>query len=206
MRVHPICTHGIVPTAALGGVLALTGCACTPVGPYGPQVESERDVRKSERLSSEGASLVRSDPSRAEVLLREALTADLYNGPAHNNLGVIYLNRGDLFSAASEFEWSRKLMPGSPDPRLNLALTLERAGRTSEAIETYRTAMEVYPGYIQSMQAIARLQLRAGTADGTTREYLREIAMRGDDASWRAWAGVMLAGSPQRTGGAGLVP
>ena len=38
-----------------------------------------------------------------------------------------------LYDAAAEFEWARKLMPGHPDPRLNLAITLERAGREEGA-------------------------------------------------------------------------
>lgn len=42
---------------------------------------------------------------------------------------------GWLHKAASEFEWARKLMPGYPDPRLNLAMTLEEAGRIDEASE-----------------------------------------------------------------------
>jgi len=71
---------------------------------------------------------------------------------------------------------------------MNLALVLERAGRTTEALETYRTALEVYPGHIPTMQAIARLQARSGKTDDTTHEYLREIALRGETPSWRQWA------------------
>lgn len=61
----------------------------------------------------------------------------MFNGPAHNNLGVLFLERGQLCKAANEFEWTRKLLPGHPDPRVNLALTLERAG--SLAAQSTRT-------------------------------------------------------------------
>lgn len=74
-----------------------------------------------------------------------ARSQDLYHGPAHNNLGVIYLKKGLLFEAAGEFQWARQLLPGHPDPRLNLALTLETAGKTDDAIATYKTALEVFP-------------------------------------------------------------
>jgi hypothetical protein len=50
----------------------------------------------------------------------EALSADLFFGLAHNNLGVLYLKEDKLYEAANEFEWARKLMPGHPDPRMNL--------------------------------------------------------------------------------------
>lgn len=175
-------------------VLGMAG-ACSPLrtDPYSPQVEAERDSAGSEAMSRRAAELIDSDPIEAERLLREALGRDLYNGAAHNNLGVVYLKRGELYSAASEFEWSRKLMPGLPDPRLNLALTLERAGRTAEALETYRTALEVYPGHIESMQALSRLQVRSGRVDEDTPSLLREVALRGSTAEWREWARRRLA-------------
>ena len=79
-------------------------------------------------------------------------------------------------------------MPGHPDPRLNLALTLERAGRTDEAIQTYKAALETYPGHMPSLQALTRLQLYSGCPTDQTAGQLQEIALRGEDASWRNWA------------------
>jgi tetratricopeptide (TPR) repeat protein len=179
-------------------VASFPGCVAPNAGPYTPQSEAQRDPQESQRLTMRAAELMESDPAQAEKLLREALTKDLYDGPAHNNLGVLYLKQGRLYEAASEFEWSRKLLPGLPDPRMNLALTLERAGRTKEALDTYRTALEVYPGHIQTMQAIARLQVRAGKTDDFTQECLREIAMRGETAQWKEWARGRMAILPAR--------
>jgi tetratricopeptide (TPR) repeat protein len=140
--------------------------------------------------------LVDKDPAEAERLLREALDADLFNGPAHNNLGALYLRQGRLYEAAGEFEWARKLMPGHPDPRLNLALTLERAGRTEEAIAQYDTALEVFPDHVPTMQALVRLQLRTGRSDDRTPRMLEEVALRGESEQWRGWARVRLASQP----------
>lgn len=137
-----------------------------------------------------------SNVRKTQNVTREALTADLYHGPAHNNLGVVYLKQNNLYSAASEFEWARKLMPGHPDPRMNLAFTLERAGRTAEALETYRTALEVYPGHIQSVQALARLQVRSGKTDDKTAGYLEDIGLRGTTPEWRQWAMGLLRRIP----------
>jgi Flp pilus assembly protein TadD len=147
---------------------------------------------KAQRLTQEAAAIIDKNPAKAEKLLREALTADLYHGPAHNNLGVIYLKQGNLFSAAAEFEWARKLLPGLPDPRMNLALTLEKAGRTDEALATYASALEVYPHHLPTLQALARLQMRSGRTDARTRHALEEIALRGDER-WRDWARLQLA-------------
>ena len=141
----------------------LVACGSPTKGPYTPADEADRDPVKAAKLNEEAAELIKADPDRAEQLLREALTCDLYHGPAHNNLGVIFLERGELFEAANEFEWARKLLPGHPDPRLNLGLTLERAGRDLQAIERYRAALEVVPEHIPTIQALARLMVRSKT-------------------------------------------
>ncbi len=169
------------------------GCASS--GPYAPLCESARDTRRAQDLTQRAADLILTDTAKAESLLRDALTADLYHGPAHNNLGTIYLERGQLYEAASEFEWARRLMPGHPDPRLNLGLALERAGKIDAALDSYRTALDVYPGHLPSIQALARCQIRHGRTDDRTPAWLEEIAMRGD-AQWREWARERSFGLP----------
>lgn len=129
-----------------------------------------------------------SDPASAEALLRNALTHDLFFGPAHNNLGVLHLKRGELYEAANEFEWARKLLPGNADPRINLAITLERAGRSGEALTEYENALEVQPGSVAAMQGAALIAVRDGSRDARLDAWLREIALRGEDAQWREWA------------------
>ncbi|MBX3378331.1 MAG: tetratricopeptide repeat protein [Phycisphaeraceae bacterium] len=169
----------------LAAFTVLAGCN-RAFGPYTPQSESARDSLKAQKLTQQAAK--ESDPEKAEQLLREALTADLYHGPAHNNLGVVLLHKGDLYSAASEFEWARKLLPGHPDPRMNLALTMEKAGRIDEALAAYASALEVYQEHIPTIQAMTRLRLKSGKPDDSTKAMLEEIALRGESPAWREWA------------------
>jgi tetratricopeptide (TPR) repeat protein len=172
--------------SAVGAALPLSGCAGGS-GPYRPGDPERRDTAKAESLTRQAADLIESDPAEAERLLRDALTADLFHGPAHNNLGVVYLNAGRLYEAAGEFEWARKLMPGHPDPRLNLGLALERGGRVDEAMDAYRAALSLAPEHLPTAQALARCQLRHGRVEPQTAALLAMIELRGD-AAWRAWA------------------
>ena len=174
--------------ASLALAILLVGCSATHAGPYAPPAEIERDTALAEALTREALDFLDQDAERAEALLREALTADLYHGPAHNDLGVLYLNQSKLYEAANEFEWARKLMPGHPDPRLNLGLTLERAGRFEQALDSYNTALEVFTEHVPSMQAIARLTLRLKRDDPRLESMLQEIALRGESEQWRGWA------------------
>ena len=166
--------------------MLLAGCSSSP-GPYTSAHEIDRDTAKAERITREAADLVWTDPAKAESLLRDALTADLYHGPAHNNLGVIFFEQGRLYEAANEFEWARKLMPGHPDPRLNLGLALEQGGRVDEAIQAYESALTIVPEHLETMQALTRCRLRYGRQSDGLNEMLAMIRMRGD-AQWASWA------------------
>lgn len=176
-------------TAMLAAAIILPAPACTSArGPYSPVSEGRRDTDKAQRLTREAAGQMDKNPDKAEKLLREALSADLYHGPAHNNLGVIYYGRGMLYESAGEFEWARKLMPGHPDPRINLALVFERAGRVDDALGAYASALEVYPRHLQATEGLVRLQVRSGRTDDRTLAMLDDIALRGEDERWRRWA------------------
>lgn len=71
---------------------------------------------------------------------------------------------------------------------MNLALTLEKAGRFDDALKTYQTALEVYPEHIPTLQAVASLQLRTNRINKETPTLLQKIAFRGETLHWRQWA------------------
>lgn len=186
----------LLATLALPMLGTLTGCNASGTrsgSAYSTPTEGLRDTAKAERLNREAADLIDTKPERAKTLLREALTADLYCGPAHNNLGVLYLAQGKLYEAANEFEWARKLLPGHPDPRLNLALVFESAGRYDQAVAMYTAALEVYPEHLPTAQALTRLQVRSGRTDDRTPGLLEIVALRSEDPAWRDWARLQLA-------------
>lgn len=173
--------------------LAVGGCATHPTNPYTMADGVERNQVLAQKLHEQAVGVIDDDPKEAERLEREALAADLYHGPAHNNLGTLLLRQGKLYEASEEFEWARKLLPGHPNPRMNLALTLEIAGRSDEAIATYKTALEVYPEHIPSVEALARIQVRTFKTDEQTGELLKTIALRGETQQWREWARLEMA-------------
>ncbi|MBL8801046.1 MAG: tetratricopeptide repeat protein [Planctomycetes bacterium] len=123
----------------------------------------------------------------AEKLLRRALAHDLYCGTAHNNLGVVLLERNQLYEAANEFEWARKLMPSEPDPRVNLGICLERAGRIEDAMASFDAALQVSPEHLPAIQGAALLAVRSGREEPRLEQWLASIATRSDDG-WAAWA------------------
>ncbi len=176
--------------AASAFALLLCLCACTSSPQrISPNLEeASRDPQKAHELTLEALDVIEGNPAKAEELLNAALRADLYHGPAHNNMGVLYLRQSRLYEAANEFELARKLMPGNPDPRLNLGLTLERAGLYERAFEAYNAALEASPAHIRTIQAIARLTLRTAWKNDRLMGMLEDITLRGETDKWRGWA------------------
>jgi Tfp pilus assembly protein PilF len=190
----------IMGVLVLAATLAGWGCAGprAAVGPYGAGDAGVRDEVRAAALVDEASEAMPAEPERAKALLREALTADLFQAKAHNNLGVLLLAKGDLYGAAHEFEWARKLLPGHPEPRINLALTLERAGQVREAEASYMSALEVYPGYMPAIQGAARLAVAEGRRSEELARWLDEIAIGGESEAWRSWARARAAELPAR--------
>jgi len=165
----------------------LAGCGSAR-GPYSDDGSQHRDIAKAERIYQEALAVIDDDATAAEKLLRDAMGFDLYHGPAHNNLGVLLLKQGRLYDAAEEFEWARKLLPGFPEPRVNLAITLERGGKHADAIDAARTALEVRPGHLVALQTLTYIQVNQAMTDEQTVANLDSIVARTVDPLWRSWA------------------
>jgi tetratricopeptide (TPR) repeat protein len=174
--------------ATLGTQLLLHSCrSAPPISPYAPQAPTAGESSLALKRSQEAMAIWKQDPKAAEALLREALSLDLFCGQAHNNLGVLFLEQGKLYEAAQEFEWAKKLLPGNPDPRVNLALVLERAGRLEEAYQNYTAALEATPEYLAAIQGAALLACRTQRAEPRLAAWLQRIALS-EDPSWASWA------------------
>ena len=169
--------------------LGIAGCTSASPEPYAPADPQLRDPQRALELQREADEIAAAgDFEEAEALYRRALSHDLYCGPAHNNLGVLSLEQDRLYKAAGEFDWARRLMPGHPDPRFNLGLTLEAAGHVREAMDAYRTALEVSPGHVATRQAMAMLSVDQGAVDDEVLAQLRSLSLEGESATWREWA------------------
>lgn len=137
---------------------------------------------------------------KAEAALQEALIADVTYAPAHNNLGLVYLQQGKLYLAAWEFEYARRLMPDSADVVHNLGMVYEAAGREQQAIDSYSMALSMDQGNPQYAGSLARALIRADQDPKQAAALLRDVALRHPQPEWASWAKETLAlREPYRT-------
>jgi Flp pilus assembly protein TadD len=126
--------------------------------------------------------------SDAEKHFNRAILADPAYGPAHNDLGMIYYDRGELYNAAWQFQNASKLMPGQAPPQNNLGLVLEDSGKLAEAQAAEERACELDPENAEYAGNLARVRLRQGLHDETTNRLLELVVARDLRPEWVNWA------------------
>ncbi len=92
----------------------------------------------------------------SETLWEHALAVTTDNDVAHNNLGYLAVNRGELDKAMSHFEAASKIRSGKLDPHYNLGTAfvemnigdaLARKGQPDEAMAHFEQAIKLQPDY-----------------------------------------------------------
>jgi len=184
--------------AALVPLACLAGCARPQRAQRQPYVtraeDPRRDTDTARRLNARAVeSIGRDDHDQAETALKDALGADLFFGPAHNNLGLVYYETERYYLAAWEFQYAARLMPDSPEPRNNLGLVYEAVARLDEARNWYNEALELAPASTEVAGNLARARLRQGVKDRRTAELLETVVMKDPRPEWTRWARKQLA-------------
>src|SRR6266513_1438796 len=92
----------------------------------------------------------------SETLWTHTLAVTSNNDIAHNNLGYLCIDRGDLDKAISHFEEALKIRSGKPEAhydvasafvQMNLADALALKGQSNDAIAHYEEAIKLQPNY-----------------------------------------------------------
>lgn len=148
-----------------------------------------RDTELARRENTKAVALIEQGQwEQAESVLKHALDADVTFGPAHNNLGKVYFHQGKLYLAAWEFQYAIKSMPYQPEPRNNLGLVMEAAGRLDDAVKYYDEAVAMEADNPTFVGNDARARVRRGETDGRLDELLAKLVLFDDRPRWAEWA------------------
>lgn len=179
-----------------GGCAVLVGgCASLTEGNEAIiRVQAAQDPIKAARLTLHGIKAMDGgDVDRAAAKFASAIAADQAYGPAHNNLGLLHFDQGNLYQALLAFEQAMELMPHDPAVYYNLGLTLESAGKVYEAMDLYWQAVEmdsVNPFYLGNL---VRLRIRLGEDGPDLKTQLQDLVLIETRPEWRRWADRQLA-------------
>jgi len=90
---------------------------------------------------------------------------------AHNNLGEVYLQRGDFSAAREELSAALRLKPDYTFAHNNLGVLLIREGRPSEAIRWLETAIRLDPNYTEAYGNLGAAYEATGDLSAARRAY-----------------------------------
>ena len=188
-------------------LMVVAGCHAFPsktlVVPYDTQTpDNSKFTQEARTLNARGVDAFNNDNlPKAESLFRDALKADNAFGPAHNNLGQIYLARHQLYLAAWEFEYASNLMPDWVEPIIGQGLAYETGEKLDRAIEFYRLAYDHQPKHPIAISSLIRAMIKQDEDPAEIAFLLDELIMIDGRQEWVQWAKQLRATRYRHQGG-----
>ena len=141
----------------------------TPVRPA-PTKSLETLLAEARERTQQG------QPDQARELLEQAIANNPRSAIAHNDLGVVAYQLGDLGAAQVAYEQAVKLEPASMNFRKNLAdLYFVAAGRPDDAIHMYLDMFREQPRDIEILSSLGHICQSVGRPDEAKTFFRRAL-------------------------------
>lgn len=133
----------------------------------------------------------------SESLFTHALAVTRNNDVALNNLGIIFLDKGQLDEAISKLQAAVDLRPENAPAHDNLAKALLKKGQVSDAMIHYRKFLELEPANVEARNTLGTALIQQGHVREAIQQWQEALATQpenGNAASNLAW---VFATSPE---------
>ena len=121
------------------------------------------------------------------ILLRKS------SSQAINDLGVLYLRKGDLPRALGLFNQAIEVNPSDTSALFNRALALSRSGSEQKAIDSYRKLLAIQSSHFEGQYNLAVLLLRKGDKISGAAELEKAVKLASGERKARALHSLGLA-------------
>jgi tetratricopeptide (TPR) repeat protein len=109
----------------------------------------------------------------SKALFERAIAVTDKNFVAHNNLGLVYLERGDFEGAERHFHVANEILPTFVPALFNLALVDEQRGEYQSAVTRLLRLLDVRPGHPETLLKLAQLA-RASKDEAQAESFLQQ--------------------------------
>jgi Tfp pilus assembly protein PilF len=168
-RVRALTVLVLVAAATTAGAAQATRPAPARPAAKPAPVEPAGDLR--ETFASGVASLKAGKLDEAEAAFRLVIDGGAGVAYVHNNLAIVYQQRGQHAKAAAEFREAIRLDGAYPAPRILLGASLLALGRTAEAQAELRKAVKIAPREPLARLELARAHGSGGDWAGAVEDY-----------------------------------
>lgn len=186
---------GVIPLLLCSSLVGCTAVKRDSAHAYSTLPPNQlEEFEEARRITAKGLrAFEKNQLDQAEKHFRQALEANTNYGPAHNNLGQVYLARHQFYLAAWEFELASNLMPERVEPIIAQGLVYELAGRLERAEAFYRLAHEMEPINPDAIGSLARIVVKTAGDPDEIRFLLGEVVFYDHRPAWIGWAEELLA-------------
>ena len=128
-----------------------------------------------------------SDCEKAVKLLKEALEKDDRNAEAWMQLGVIEYGKNHYYEAARAFTKVSRLLPTGYESYFNLGTVYETTSQFSDAMASYKKALELNPDDVEIMENLIRCYIRSNQNLDETKTLIHRVLATEYRPEWRKW-------------------
>jgi protein O-mannosyl-transferase len=132
----------------------------------------------------------------SETLFKHALAVTTNNDVAENNLGIVYLGRGNRDEAISLLQAAVDLRPDNSPAHENLAKALLQKGKVHDALIHYRKLLELQPDNIEVHNIVGTVLIQQGRIREGVEEWQKVLEIQPDNGNAMSNVAWVLATSP----------
>ncbi len=132
----------------------------------------------------------------SETLFTHALAVTSNNDVAENNLGIVFLQKGNLDEAISLLQAAVDLRPENSPAHENLAKALLQKGQVTNALVHYRRLLELQPDNIEVHNIVGTVLIQQGQAREAVEEWQKVLAIQPDNGNAMSNLAWVFATSP----------
>jgi len=97
---------------------------------------------------------------------------------AHNNLGKVLLQKGEVHEAMEQFEQALQIRPDYAEAHYNLSLALLQIGRVREAIEQCEQALRIIPFFVEAHNNLGNALFLTGRITEAIDQYEQALRIK----------------------------
>ena len=132
----------------------------------------------------------------SETLFTHVLAVTSNNDVAENNLGIVFLQKGNLDEAISLLQAAVDLRPENSPAHENLAKALLQKGQVTDALVHYRRLLELQPDNIEVHNIVGTVLIQQGQAREAVEEWQKVLAIQPDNGNAMSNLAWVFATSP----------
>jgi tetratricopeptide (TPR) repeat protein len=120
--------------------------------------------------------------TNSETLWNHALACTARNDTAHNNLGQVFLQKGNMKGAITQYQEALQINPRSVETLLNLGNALCQEGKLDEAITRLQQALVIKPDFADAHDSLGNALRQQEKLDEAIGQFQKAVQIKPDSA------------------------